>query len=127
MSVPWATIVDTAARLAPHVIGLAEAIARHLTASGCQIEGCPHDVRAHLIQTPITAEDESVFAARAEAAARVRGLDQTSVRGLLRRDDVHLLRDGAPLCGRAGLFTTDRTRMTCPRCADGLASEVYGG
>jgi hypothetical protein len=64
---------------------------------------------------------------RHDMAARAAGVDAVSVRGLLRRDDVHLLRDGAPLCGRAGLFTTDTTRMTCPRCADGLASEVYGG
>jgi hypothetical protein len=66
---------------------------------------------------------------RHDMAARAAGVDAASVRGLLRRDDVHLLTgtDVATYCGGKGLFTSDSTKMTCGDCARARAAEVYNG
>jgi hypothetical protein len=66
---------------------------------------------------------------RHDMAARAAGVDAASVRGLLRRDDVHLLTgtDVATYCGGKGLFTSDSTKMSCADCARVRAAEVYSG
>src|SRR5690606_23795343 len=62
-AIPWAEIIT----LAHGVITLAIEIARVIEASGCTVEDCPHDVRAHLNTAPIPAEDERMLDARAKA------------------------------------------------------------
>jgi hypothetical protein len=80
-AIPWAEIVT----LARGVVTLAIEIARVIEASGCTVEGCPHDVRSHLNTAPIPAEDERMLDARGKAFARVRGLDRAGIEA--RRSD----------------------------------------
>jgi len=90
-AVPWSTILDAAdaaAEVLPQPFGVAAdiavAIGRALVARGCQVQGCPHDLRAHLKAADIPAEDEAMFRARAASEARVRGLDRASIEALRR-------------------------------------------
>lgn len=72
--VEWAAILA----LVGGAVDLAIKVARALTAAGCTVEGCPHDLKPKPADIP--AEDEAMFRARSEADARVRGLDRASIR-----------------------------------------------
>ncbi len=87
--IAWSDILKVVEAAAPLIAMLpppantiaaaALALARGFVDAGCEVDGCPYDLRAHLRPADIPAEDDAMFREAAAADARVRGLDRPSI------------------------------------------------